>query len=88
MVTESNRVDLIVQAYEAALRSVFTGYRMGSFARPFGGGRRYWHVFVNGRNLALCGGLAVARQDELTAVSLPDIDCAACLRIFIERTAP
>lgn len=73
----------VLDAYEAALRAAFRPYRMGAFARPFGGGPRFNHLFLAGRNLSLCGHLVVARpKDELTRVDLAQVDCLACLEKF------
>ena len=82
------RVEAIVKAYDAAMANVLTGYRMAAFARPFGGGPKYWHLILNGRRLSLCHGLAAGRTTALRRVDLAEVDCVDCLDAFTEMTRP
>jgi len=82
------RVEAVVRAYDAAMASVLTGYRMVAFARPFGGGPKYWHLIVNGRRLSLCAHLATGRTSARRRVDLAEVDCVACLDVFTEMTRP
>lgn len=82
------RVEAIVKAYDAAMASVLTGYRMVAFTKPFGGGPKYWHLILNGRQLSLCGGLAAGRTTTRRRVDLAEVDCVDCLDAFTEMTRP
>jgi hypothetical protein len=84
---DTNGIETLLKARDAAIGYLESSYRMAGFPRPFAGpaGERFYHLFAPGENLALCKGLAVVRVQRLQPARLYEIDCLACLDAFTER---